>query len=121
MAAAAGVEAAVADAEGGADGQGPAALAAAAAEFALVGEKELVDLFAEFQLLIHAGVFHADAAQELVAERAAAALDRLGNDYAMQLGVYGGAHRRAYAKILPITSEAAKENAANNTMLKALK
>ena len=60
-------------------------------------------------------------AQELVAERAAAALDRLGNDYAMQLGVYGGAHRRAYAKILPITSEAAEENAANNTMLKALK
>ena len=62
-----------------------------------------------------------EEAQELVAERAAAALDRLGDEYAMQLGVYGGAHRRAYAKIIPITDEAAEENAANNTMLKALK
>ena len=34
---------------------------------------------------------------------------------------YGGAHRRAYAKIIPITDEAAEENAANNTMLKALR
>lgn len=62
-----------------------------------------------------------DEAQDLVAERAAAALGRLGDGYAMNLGVYGGAHRRAYAKILPITREAAKENAANNSMLKALK
>lgn len=65
-------------------------------------------------------------AEELVTEIAAGILGRLGDEYAMEAGVYGGApeggnHPRAYAKILPITYEAAKDNAEHNTILKALR
>ena len=60
-------------------------------------------------------------AQDMMMERAAEVLGRLGDEYAMQGGVYGGRHRRAYAKILPITYQAAKDNAEHNTILKALR
>ena len=67
-----------------------------------------------------------EAAQDLVAELAMAALDRLGDGYGFYVGVAGGEpeggnHPRAFARIWAITEEAKKENAANNSMLKALK
>ena len=65
-------------------------------------------------------------AVEMVADYAADMVDRLGDEYDFELGVTGGYpvdpyHPRAYARIMPVTEEAEKDNEENNTLLRALR